>query len=220
MRLLKIKAMEYDEKDAWKEYESKSYKNAEKIWLKLIENSDSEEDKNNKLLGYGYTLVGLNKFDKAREIYNNLYEKTKHHIYLHQLGMIERENNNYFKALEYIEREEKLIDKNNNLSVSVNLYEKAKINELLGNLELANKIAKKCLLKSLKTEDKISQACAYRLIGDIKLKLNKFNDSIKNYDISLKKFDEAGDKIGKLEIEEKLSIIRKNLLTKKQNKLT
>lgn len=169
------------------------------------------------MLGYGYTLVSLNKFDKAQEIYSNLYETTKSHIYLHQLAMVERERNNYLEALKYIELEENLIDKNDNLAISVNLYEKAKLNELLSNLELADEIAKECLLKSLKTEDKISQACAYRLIGDIKLKLNEFEVSIKNYDKSLKKFDEAGDKIGKLEVEVKLNTAHNKQISAMRN---
>ena len=155
--------MEYTTNDAWTAYESGNYNKAKEIWKIILDTNNSDEAQS----GYCYTLCSLKEFDEARMIYQGLRAKTNDHLYLHQLCMVEREAQNYDKAMDYIKREAKLINESDSLMFAANLYEQAKISELMGDIDIALEIAIKCDEISLKCDDLIMKACSKRLLGDV-----------------------------------------------------
>ncbi len=193
---------------AWKNYEAGNYKKSECFFKTALKNEKLSKNRDNVLFSYGYTLTALKHFDKAEKIYKELFKKHRSHIYIHQLGMVQREAKHYEKALKLYLKEKTMIDKKDNLAKAMNLYELGKNNELLGNLAKAKKYADKCIQTSNKCDDSIMKACAYRLAGDIEKNKNIIN-AINSYKMAKKYFDTGNDKIGAKEITSIITDLKK-----------
>lgn len=194
------------EESAWKAYDKKDYATAVKLWEQLIESSTNETERDLYRHGYGYALVGLKRFDEAREIYRQLYEKTHSHIYIHQPGMVERESGEYALAASLFWKEQAMLKEEDYPAIAANLYEQGLIESLAGDRDLALELADRCLAVSLATEDKIMHGCAYRLPGDLWRRdcPEKARDY---YRKSRKAFEDGGDIIACGEIDERYESI-------------
>lgn len=185
---------------AWALYEQGEHLKAQALWEEITHACPSDEN----LSLYCYTLCALHEFERARNIYTELWERTKYHRYLHQLAMVEREAGNYKKALDYILKEATLIKTDDVLDRSANLYEQCKINQLLGNINKALELAHKCDELSQCTTDLIMKGCAKRLLGDI-FNLNDNSQLNEAYLKSASYFSQARDYIGRDEVLKKLN---------------
>jgi len=150
----------------------------------------------------------LKRFNDAKALLNELYDKTQSHIYLHQLGMVAREAGDYIEALNMFEHECSMLTTNDHLGKAANMYEQALVNDLLGNQDVASKLATLCLALSLSTEDNIMHGCAYRLMGDL-FRKNSFEKAKMYYRNSLEAFEKAKDNIACNEIKERLNSLNK-----------
>ena len=195
-----------DEKDAWKAVDLGDYETAAHIWEQLISSCSSETEADTYLHGYGYALVGLKRWNEARAIYQRLYDKTGSHIYIHQLGMVEREAGNYDAAVALFRKEWLMLSDDDALAKAANLYEQGLIAHLSNNHDTAMKFAEQCLDLSMLTNDKIMQGCAHRLMGDL-LRHSEPDSARSHYETSRILFEEAGDLIASREIDEKLTEI-------------
>jgi len=161
-----------NEYDAWDAIDNFQPDKALEIWRTLMSKENNQDKKDSLKSNSCYALLELNRIDEARKIYLELFEKYQTHKYLHQLCMVERKANNYNKALYYLNLEKEMISPDNTLALSANLYEFAKLNELIGNIDKALKLSKDCLSLSLTCDDDIMLACANRLLGDVYLKID------------------------------------------------
>jgi tetratricopeptide (TPR) repeat protein len=194
------------EKKAWAACDRKEYAVAAELWEQLIASSSNEARRDACRHGYGYALVGLRRYDEARAIWRQLYEKTGSHIYIHQLGMVEREAGEYAKAAELFLKERSMLPDDDDLAKAANLYEQGLIESLIGNQEAAMTFAKECLALSMATEDKIMHGCAYRLLADLS-RDDRSDKALNYYNKSRKAFEEAGDRIACREIDDSLKEI-------------
>ncbi|MGT2784101.1 tetratricopeptide repeat protein [Streptococcus merionis] len=152
----------------------------------------------------GYCYCELKQFEKARQIYHDLVavaqrmqDMDKLHVAYHQLGMTERLAGCYDKAIAAIKEEHSIIAQNfpeDALRLAVNLYEEGYLLYLMRNAEVAEKVMAQSLAYSLKTDDLVAQACAYRGMGEI-------TGDRAYLDKAMKAFKEAGDNRGISEIE-------------------
>jgi tetratricopeptide (TPR) repeat protein len=190
--------------NAWKAYDQQDFNLAAKLWKQLIKTASNEMERDSFRYGYGYTLVRLKRFEEARAIYQRFYEKTNSHIFIHQIGMVEREAGNYVRAAELFKQEQAMLATEDNLAIAANLYEQALIESLIGEPSLALDLANHCLVVSMTTEDKIMHGCAYRLLGDL-LRLDFPDKARINYHKSRKSFEDAGDQIACGEIDQRVN---------------
>lgn len=190
------------DKAAWEAYEAGNFEEAASIWESLIKNCPPEDIDAVKM-NYAYALVKLKRFDKARVIYENLFEKTKSHIYLHQLGMTEREAGNLEKALELFLQEKNLVASRTPLAQAANLYELSLVEHLLKNHKMALELAYQCLALSFKTTDLVMQGCAQRLLGDLFSRSDE-QRAKSYYEKAIELFTRANDGIAVKDIEHKL----------------
>ena len=197
-----------NEELAWEALESNHPQKALKIWLDLIQAENRQLEKDNLKSNSCYALLALGQVDQAREIYLELFNKHKTHKYAHQLCMVERESENFDKAIEYLELEKKLIPDSDSLSLSANLYEFGKVNQLLGNHEDSLEYALQSMTEAQKCSDLIMKACAHRLMGDVLSKKDK--DKSNEYYLAAKDlFLDAEDEFGANEIDELLNMERR-----------
>lgn len=197
-----------DEVAAWEAFEGENYELAERMWTQLIEEASDTGKKDNLLNSYCYTLCKLGKFEMAHLIYENLFHKKGDHIYLHQLGMVERERGNFLKALDYILKERDLVLSGKtslprDLALGAGCYEIGKLYELLGRKDEAFQAAAECLEYAMRGDDQIMLACAFRLWGDLEHNRDP-KASVLFYEMALATFECAGDSAGAMEIEELL----------------
>jgi tetratricopeptide (TPR) repeat protein len=189
---------------AWESYEAEDYNGSLKIFEQALRRAANSEQRDSFLSRSCYALVALRRFAKARAIYKTLFAKYHSHIYLHQLGMVERESGNYKKALQLYKQEQKLIDKKDPLAAAANLYELGKNNELLCKIAAAKVYSGRCITVSLKCRDKVMKGCAFRLAGDI-ARHNDINAAIKLYKRAKEYFHSAAEKKGAQEIDNLLN---------------
>jgi len=158
---------EMTEQAAWDAHDRKDFREAARIWESLIASAASGTARDALRSNYCYALVGLQRFDEARRIHQELYEKTGSHIDLHQLGMVAREAGEYDRALALFEEEHSMLQGGHPLARAANLYERGLVQSLLGHREEALQLAENCLALSKKTDNPVMHGCAWRLLGDL-----------------------------------------------------
>jgi tetratricopeptide (TPR) repeat protein len=191
---------------AWAAYELGEFATAVALWEQLLAACPDEADRDSLRSGQAYALVGLRRFDEAREIYRSLYARTRAHIYLHQLGMVEREAGCPQRAADLFEQERSLLAPGDALALAANLYERALVASLLGNGGAAKELGRRCMAASLETADPVMHGCAYRLLGDL-ARAEDPNEARRHYDRALAAFAEAGDQTACDEIDVRLEAL-------------
>lgn len=184
---------------------------AKECALQSIERLDKKDDEYLKWLNVlGYIYCNLEEYDKAIEVYNQYIEISNHnsnvenlHVGFHQKAMVLRLKKEYNEALNYILKENEIITqyfKDDCLKLSVNEYEHGYLLFLMNDIEEATIHMEHCLDYALKTEDFISQACAYRGLAEIFVKGNEQRKANDYFDKAYELFIEANDRIGAEEI--------------------
>jgi len=191
---------------AWAAYDRRDFATAVVLWERLLASCTDETDRDALRSGQAYALVGLRRFDEAREIYRSLYEKTRSHIYLHQLGMVEREAGCTQRAAALFEQERSRLPPGDALALAANLYERALVASLLGDGCAAKELGRRCMAASRKTVDPVMHGCAYRLLGDL-ARDDDPNEARRFYGRALAAFAEAGDQTACDEIEVRLGAL-------------
>lgn len=197
---------EVTEKEAWEACDRKNFGVAAEIWERLIASSRSGTMRDSLRSHFCYALVGLRRFDEARQIYQRLYDKTGCHIHVHQLGMVEREAGEYAKALALFRQEESMLSDDDSLSKAANLYELGLLESLIGNHGSALRLAGHCLAVSMKTEDRVMHGCALRLLGDLHRQGSPDQAKV-YYGKSREAFNVAGDEVACREIDERMEAL-------------
>src|SRR5699024_9483112 len=155
------------------------------------------------LNGLGFVYAHKKEFEKARKIYlelrtiaqSNLNVQDEH-IAIHQLGMVERMAENYSKAQELFDEEQKILKQslpNFYMGFAANYYEQGYILLKKNFLEKAEEIMKKSLEYSRRSGDPISLGCSLRGLGEIfvaKCEIGKAKTCFKQ---SIEAFDEGKD---------------------------
>lgn len=161
---------------------------------------------------FAYIYLDEQNFEKALlacQCYIQLSRDEKdveqEHIGLHQLAMVYRSQGNFKQALELIEEEAALLAtdfSDDKLKWSVNEYEQGYLRLQLGELESAQHFMKRSLENVLMTDDLITQACAYRGLGEIYATNTATTLAEQAFEQSITAFEEAGDDIGANEVRE------------------
>lgn len=162
----------------------------------------------NYLSTYAYVYTAKQAYNQAIACYNNYLNKAlqeedalHQHRAHHQLCMVYREQGNYKLAQKHLELERVIIEQyfaEEDLIWAVHLYEVAYLHHLLGEHQQAISIMQTSLERSLKTDDLIAQACAYRGLGE----LLSDPDHLRK---ARSLFEQAGDIIGGQEIDRLLA---------------
>lgn len=178
-------------------------KKAEEIALTFSQNSNEQSEKDELNWARAYALVELKRFDEAREIWADIFKRTKSHKAFHQLGYVERSEGNLEKALKTYLSERNFISTQDKVALGANLYELTFCNFLLGNEKAALAYFSEYEGIQFDEPDLIERACFFRLKGD--LLANRFLEQAQvAYNESIKLFVEADDEIGAQEIMNKL----------------
>ena len=149
-----------------------------------------------------YIALEKKDFQLARQFLKDYYAQAmseknleEQHIGLHQLAMVEREE----EAYDLIMTEAAIIAKHfpdDVLKTSVNLYEQGYLQFKLGNIHLAEELLQETLNLALQTDDFVNHACAYRGLAEVMLA--KGNIKMAKFDAqkALVCFEKAGDTVG------------------------
>lgn len=155
--------------DAWKALDELKAHEALEIWNELIQNTQDESEKDLLRSNSCNALIDLGRFDEARTIYLELFEKDQSIDSLHSLAMLERETENFKQALEYVKTAFSLIKESDHEAYAKFYYEYSKNYELLGELDQARDYCQKCHESSLLSKNQLMNALSLRLQGDLML---------------------------------------------------
>ena len=125
------------------------------------------------------------------------------HIGLHQLAMVEREEEHFQKAYDLIMTEAAIIIEHfpdDVLKKSVNLYEQGYLQFKLGNIHLAEELLQETLNLALQTDDLVNHACAYRALAEVMLAKRDIKRAKLYAQKALACFEKAGDGVGATEL--------------------
>jgi tetratricopeptide (TPR) repeat protein len=192
---------------AWEAFESGDYELAQARWHELLSNAKSQEDRDSANWGLGYVLVKVGKFSNAKQIWEDIFNRTGDHKALHQIGMVERDSGQPTEAFEVFLKESKMISDSDLLAKAVNLYELSYCSLLMGNLDLAEHYLEQYRDFTGKGGDPIEEACFFRLEGDVYSTIDPERARL-SYELSLKKFQRAQESTGASEVLQRLSALR------------
>ena len=159
-------------------------KQAEELALAFSQNSIEQVEKDELNWARAYALVELKRFDEARKIWTDIFNRNKTHKALHQIGYVERSEGNLEKALKCYESERDLISSEDKTAVAANLYELTFCNFLLGNEKAALVYFSEYEQIEFDEPDLIERACFFRLKGDmsdnnVEIARTAYNESIR-----------------------------------------
>lgn len=168
--------------------------------------SQIDQDNYSTLNLKAYIALEEKDFALARQFLKDYYAQAvseknleEQHIGLHQLAMVEREEEHFQKAYDLIMVEAEIITdhfSDDLLKKSVNLYEQGYLQFKLGNICLAEELLQATLNLALQTDDLINHACAYRALAEVMLAKKDINMGKSYVQQALTCFEEAGDRVG------------------------
>lgn len=178
-------------------------KDADQLAINYISESNDQNEIDELNWARAYALVALNNYIEAKKIWLEIFNRTKSHKALHQVGYVERSAGNLETALSIYENERQEISNSDQVALGANLYELSYCNLLLGNNERALHFFHKYELLDFEEPDLIERACFYRLKGDL-FAANNIESAKIAYMKSLSYFKEANDDVGASEIQSRL----------------
>ncbi|SFD10713.1 hypothetical protein [Butyrivibrio sp. YAB3001] len=197
--------------EAWALFDDEKYEDARKLYHNCYEtmSKDNLETESSILMGLIYVEAFSKNYELARNYAKKLISITLNeddrHIYLHQLGMVERMAENYETALAIFADEESIIKTafpNGYDKLSANMYEQGYINYKIGKFSVAKELMETAVILAEQSDDPICKACAYRGMGETLSSLD-FGDKAKTYYAkAIEEFRQAGDMKGAQEVEE------------------
>lgn len=153
--------------DAWDAYEKGQLDLAADIWQALIQSAPDEDIRRNHELGYSYVLIARKDFAQARQMLQESYRQTLSTVYLHQLGIVEREAGNYTEAMQCFAQEREVLTPENSFGLAANAHEMGMLAFKMNDPETAVQHAERCLVDARRGQDAFTEGCALRLLGDI-----------------------------------------------------
>ena len=181
-------------------------KDANLLAISYVSESNDQNEIDELNWARAYALVALKNYIEAKEIWLEIFNRTKSHKALHQIGYVERSAVNIEAALSIYENESKLISTNDQIALGANLYELSFCNLLKGNSDRAIHFFQKYELLNFEEPDLIERACFYRLKGDL-LAVSDIESAKIAYIKSVEYFKDANDDIGASEVKSRLSAL-------------
>ena len=179
--------------------------------------SQIDQDNYSTLNLKAYIALEEKDFALARQFLKDYYAQAvseknleEQHIGLHQLAMVEREEEHFQKAYDLIMTEAEIITDHfpdDLLKKSVNLYEQGYLQFKLGNICLAEELLQATLNLALQTDDLINHACAYRALAEVMLAKKDINMAKSYVQQALTCFEEAGDRVGATDLKDLMAQI-------------
>lgn len=195
---------------AWMLFDDKRYDEARDVYIQCHENM-SKDDLSAEVsvyMGLTYVEAFSGNYDLARDYANKLLSfatnEEDRHIYLHQLGMVERMAENYGTALSIFSDEESIINAafpDGYDRLSANMYEQGYVNYRMGRIYEAKTLMKKAVSLAEKSEDFICKACACRGMGEILATMGDYAHAKEYFLKAIKEFRIAEDYKGAQEVE-------------------
>ena len=195
---------------AWEKFDAGDFLGAEALYLACLQQTSASDAERYSavLMGLVYTESFLEKYDEARQYGRRLLDAAKNaadqHVALHQLGMVERMAGNLSDALQLFLEEERVIQasfSNDDLRLSVNLYEQAYVAFLMGELAKAESIMLASRDRAAAARDDMCLGCAFRGLGEIMKAAGRLEAANDCFERAIIAFTKAGDKIAVEEIE-------------------
>ena len=169
-----------------------------------------EQDNYSTLNLKAYIALEEKDFALARQFLKDYYAQAvseknleEQHIGLHQLAMVEREEEHFQKAYDLIMTEATIITEHfpdDVLKKSVNLYEQGYLQFKLGNIHLAEELLQETLNLVLQIDDLVNHACAYRALAEVMLAKRDIKRAKLHAQKALACFEKAGDGVGATEL--------------------
>lgn len=181
-------------------------KDADQLAINYILESNDQNEIDELNWARAYTLVALKNYAEAKKIWVEIFNRTKSHKALHQMGHVERCAGNIETELSIYVNESQEISHGDQIALGANLYELSYYNLLLGNNEKALHFFHKYELLEFEVPDLIERACFYRLKGDL-FAANNIELAQIAYIKSLSYFKNADDDVGASEIQSRLAAI-------------
>jgi len=153
--------------DAWEAYENGKLELAAQIWEALIATAPDADTRRNHELGYSYVLIAQKEFEQARSMLQQNHRETLSTVYLHQLGIVEREAGRYEEALQCFTQEREVLTPENYFALAANAHELGMLSFKLNQTEAAQHHAESCLADARRAQDTLTEGCALRLLGDM-----------------------------------------------------
>lgn len=169
-----------------------------------------EQDNYSTLNLKAYIALEEKDFALARQFLKDYYAQAvseknleEQHIGLHQLAMVEREEEHFQKAYDLIMTEATIITEHfpdDVLKKSVNLYEQGYLQFKLENIHLAEELLQETLNLALQTDDLVNHACAYRALAEVMLAKRDIKRAKLHAQKALACFEKVGDGVGATEL--------------------
>lgn len=152
-------------------------------------------------MALGYALARDGRFDEAREVYANLRAdhmgKPLEHIFVHQLGMVERLAGDHRAALRLFEEERALIaglpEDERAFKRAVNGYELGVNRLVLDELGEAREALANALTEAQEADDPMTLGCVHRALGDLAVREGNRDRARAEYEQARLAFEEAED---------------------------
>ena len=192
------------EQQAWAAFERGDFAGAEVLFRSL---PAGEGD-----LGLGYVLAASGRYGEARRLYTRRRADAagnlaREHVFLHQLGMVERMAGELRAALRCFQQEATLITALGEppLAVCTNAYELGTVWQELGEPQRARTHFEQALSAGRACGDFTALGCAERGLGDWHAAHSEQTVAVLHWRAALNAFLTAGDEIGAQEIRERLA---------------
>lgn len=193
---------------AWSLFDAGDLNGARALYLDCLSTARADELAP-VWMGLIYVESGSGNFDSARQYASRLLgraqSKEDEHIALHQSGMVERMAGEYARALELFEREAEIIRdalQNEDMSVSVNLYEQGYVRLKMGDADSAGELLERSLACARRAEDPMCIGCALRALGETMAAKGEREQALCYFQAAAEAFREVGDSRAVEEVEE------------------
>lgn len=170
--------------------------------------SAGSEDEDQLLHAAGYIYIADQNLDKAREVYETLYEHASSpedkHIALHQLGAVERMDSEFDKAEQLFEEEANLLKEyfpGDDIKLADNQFEQGYVYMLKGDYKAAEEQLKSSLALGQSAKDELSIATAHRALGELNAAQEQMEEAKLHFTEAKKNFSASGDDMSVQEIE-------------------
>ena len=205
-----IKQMNADLDEAFKLYETGSLEAAEKRYEELSRNLKfyhSRAQRMNLLMGMSYVKSALKKHDEARVCCAQLLQHSRprkgRYIALHQSATVEGEAGDQRKALEFLNEELALLEKNYKKDPqkhAICQYERAGVLLLLGRKQDALYAVTDAARRVDQCRDENVGGHIYRRFGEIQRMLGDEENALVNFKKAIAYFEEDEDASGTKEV--------------------
>jgi len=191
---------------AWQAFEEGRFTESDELWRRCIASAGSERERDAHRSRHAYVLIALARFEEARAVYRELFERHGSHRYLHQLAMVEREAGNLDRARELLEREAGMLPAEDALARGANLYERTLVHHRLGRRRAAAELLDACLGAAQASGDPTMLGAAHRLEGDLAAGTEP-RRARAAYERAIAWLRTAGDEYGVAEVERRIAAL-------------